>query len=69
MADEAQRRRVGGLRGVASRLGQVHAYQTISTSRALSTMLKNQSYADASPTAEATMETTYSLARRCWSSG
>jgi hypothetical protein len=34
--------KVRGLRGAPSRLGQVHAYQTISTSRALSTMLKNQ---------------------------
>jgi hypothetical protein len=34
--------KVRGLQGVPSRLGQVHAYQTISSSRALSAMLKNQ---------------------------
>ena len=32
----------GGLQGVPSRLGHVHAYQTISSRRALSAMLKNQ---------------------------
>jgi hypothetical protein len=35
-------RRVRGLQGVPSRLGHVHAYQTISSRRALSAMLKNQ---------------------------
>ena len=34
--------KVRGLQGVPSRLGHVHAYQTISSSRALSAMLKNQ---------------------------
>ena len=58
----ANHRRVRGLQGVPSRLGHVHAYQTIS-SRALSAMLKNQKYADVSPIADATMETTYRLAK------
>jgi hypothetical protein len=35
-------RKVRGLQGVPSRLGHVHAYQTISSRRALSVMLKNQ---------------------------
>ena len=33
---------VRSLQGAASRLGHVHAYQTISSRRALSAMLKNQ---------------------------
>jgi hypothetical protein len=40
-------------------LGHVHAYQTISSRRALSAMVKNQWYADVSPIADATIETTY----------
>jgi hypothetical protein len=34
--------KVRGLQGVPSRLGHVHAYQTISSSRALSATLNNQ---------------------------
>lgn len=40
--DARQRVRVRGFQGVPSRLGHVHAYQTISSRRALSAMLKNQ---------------------------
>ena len=34
--------KIRGLQGVLSRLGHVHAYQTISSKRALSAMLNNQ---------------------------
>ena len=40
--DRAALGRVRGLQGAPSRLGHVHAYQTISSRRALSMMLKNQ---------------------------
>ena len=40
--DRAALGRVRGFQGAPSRLGHVHAYQTISSRRALSMMLKNQ---------------------------
>jgi hypothetical protein len=41
-ADSAVLDRVRGPQGAPSRLGHVHAYQTTSSRRTLSTMLKNQ---------------------------